>query len=288
MVGKLDRTPTPEVGRPANGEGCFRTDGMGLLGLVCDGVGGDSAGEIASSLAVTTFCNHLANQLAFDEGLRDGLLSDSHAQHFLRTAIEHAHRALVQRMVDSPVLEGMGTTLTGIWMIGDRVHLVNVGDSRVYRLRRGSFRQLTRDQSYVSRLVEQRVLTSDEARAHPLRNIIDQVVGGSDSECRPEVDSIDVAKGDQFLICSDGLPDSIDDRAIHTTLVDQARAEGAACLAYLEKIVLDRAGRDNITVALLRVGRPVFSSMSAMLQRFQARKAFRTPSGGTDMEDSPG
>jgi protein phosphatase len=206
------------------------------LFAVADGMGGHAAGEVASRVAVESM----------RESVGDGTLVD---------AVRVANRSVWTRALEDPQLRGMGTTLSAIALVDDpdettRVHVVNVGDSRVYLLRDGELEQITVDHSLVAELEREGQITAQEARVHPQRNIVTRVLGQS-----PDVDvdefSIDPYRGDRFLLCSDGLFNELEDddlAAVLRTERDPQRAVDA---------LVERAnaagGRDNITVIVVDV-----------------------------------
>jgi len=235
--------PTPTL---ADVGACvLNTAGPGFLALVCDGVGGGAAGEVASSLA--------AREVLREVGVAGRTAADEREEVLCR-ATEAAHLAILRASIDDPATEGMGTTLTAAWLAGSMLHVVQVGDSRLYRLRHGTIEQLSRDQSLVGRLFHSGDLTEEQARNHPLRNIVDQVLGGSKSGVSPEVFSVPVDRGDLFLLCSDGLTDALPDRVIARELARLGHRSAEAAVAELLERALETSGRDNISIVLLRTG----------------------------------
>ena len=235
-----------------SGAGELDTAGAGCLAVVCDGVGGGAAGEIASSLAAATLCRSLREAFLREPG---ATVTDECAHTWLHAAVRAAHHAILDRIRAEPALEGMGTTLTAAWLSGDRLHLAQVGDSRLYRFRDGALEQLSLDQSLVGGLVRAGTLSEAEARRHPLRNIIDQAVGGTSGEITPQIAHFDLRPGDEFLACSDGLTDALGTGSLRHLLREHGRAAPDQAAAGLMRAALDSAGRDNISLALLRVAR---------------------------------
>jgi protein phosphatase len=138
----------------------------------------------------------------------------------------------------------MGTTVTAIMLAGDRMAALNVGDSRCYLVRDGELTQLTRDDTYVQALVDQGVLTPDDARRHPQRALVTQAVQGG--PYRPAGRMVPVRVGDRFLLCSDGLSDYVEDRVIAETLLANPDRKTAA--AELVHRTLENGAPDNVTV----------------------------------------
>lgn len=213
--------------------------GRGCVYLVCDGMGGHNAGQIASEVAAKQFLHayyHLGGT----------------AQEAARQAVQLAHDYLAEMATKIPSRAGMGTTLTALILKQDEGILVHVGDSRCYRLRAGVFEQLSRDQTLVAQLVERGILTPEQARFHPHRHVIRQAVGVHDptEPFEPEIETFPLQEGDVYLLCSDGLTDMVDDAEIEAIL----RTEPLTRAAWkLVDRALANGGRDNVTVVLVRV-----------------------------------
>jgi serine/threonine protein phosphatase PrpC len=211
----------------------------GSVYLVCDGMGGHNAGQIASELAAKQFLHayyHLGGT----------------AQEAARHAILQAHHYIAEMASKIPSRYGMGTTLTALILKQDEGILAHVGDSRCYRLREGVFEPLSRDHTLVARLVEQGILTPEQARYHPQRNVIRQAVGVADPSepLEPDIETFPLQVGDLYLLCSDGLTDMVDDAEIEAILRDEPPTRAAWRLVDR---ALANGGRDNITVVLVRV-----------------------------------
>lgn len=211
----------------------------GSVFLVCDGMGGHNAGQIASELAAKQFLHayyHLGGT----------------AQDAARQAVLLAHHYIAEMASKIPSRYGMGTTLTALILKQDEGILVQVGDSRCYRLREGVFEQLSRDQTLVAQLVAQGILTPEQAKYHPQRNVIRQAVGVQDPSepFEPDIETFPLQAGDIYLLCSDGLNDMVDDAEIEAIL----RSEPLTRTAWkLVDRALANGGRDNVTVLLIQV-----------------------------------
>lgn len=211
----------------------------GSVYLVCDGMGGHNAGQIASELAAKQFLHayyHLGGT----------------AQEAARHAILQAHHYIAEMASKIPSRYGMGTTLTALILKQDEGILAHVGDSRCYRLREGVFEQLSRDHTLVARLVEQGIIPPEQARYHPQRNVIRQAVGVADPSepLEPDIETFALQAGDLYLLCSDGLTDMVDDAEIEVILRDEPPTRAAWRLVDR---ALANGGRDNVTVVLVRV-----------------------------------
>jgi PPM family protein phosphatase len=201
------------------------------LFAVADGMGGAQAGEVASAAAVEALSE-----------VRDA--SD------LQGAISEANQRIYTRAHDgSGALEGMGTTVTAAWVGEARVTVAHVGDSRAYRLRDGALEQLTEDHSLVAGLVRMGTITAAEAADHPQRSVILRAVG-VEPQVEVDVAEHDRARGDVYLLCSDGLSGMVRDEVIGETLSLGASLEEAA--AMLIDLANACGGRDNITAVLFR------------------------------------
>lgn len=215
----------------------------GWLG-VCDGLGGANAGEVASRLAVTETHASLA---AAERG---------------RTSLGRAHEALVNtnQAINTAASKnmswlGMGSTISFIWAEAEGAVLGQVGDSRIYRLRDKRLKELSPDHSPVGRLRQSGRLTEAEARVHPSRHIIDQCLGGDDAGLMPDCLPLDLAVGDVFVFCSDGLTDGACDAEIRSMMCEVA--DNLRVMPEIVRLLIKSAnrlsGRDNVTVIVARV-----------------------------------
>ena len=203
---------------------------------VADGMGGHKGGEVASTSARDDLLREL-------EGKTPSVAA-------LSGAIEEVNRQIYHQQEHDDALTGMGTTLSVLWMSDNFVYIGHVGDSRVYLLRDGEFKQMTLDHSLVEQLVREGVLTEEEAQNHPMRNIITRAIGTDESV---EVDVVveERRKGDLWLACSDGLHGLVDDRQMRDALRQYAPEKAAYVLL---KAALDAGGRDNVTLVIVHDG----------------------------------
>lgn len=203
---------------------------------VADGMGGHKGGEVASTSARDNLLREL-------EGKTPSVAA-------LSGAIEEVNRQIYHQQEHDDALTGMGTTLSVLWMSDNFVYIGHVGDSRVYLLRDGEFKQMTLDHSLVEQLVREGALTEEEAQNHPMRNIITRAIGTDESV---EVDVVveERRKGDLWLACSDGLHGLVDDRQMRDALRQYAPEKAADVLL---KAALDAGGRDNVTLVIVHDG----------------------------------
>lgn len=206
-------------------------DGSVLL-AVADGMGGEAGGEYAAKI--------LSEKLA---GIRE---IPEHEEHRLALLIKDADRAIFEEAVKRPSLEGMGTTVTAALVRDGVVHWVQVGDSRLYLLHGHELVQITKDQNMAAFLVSEGEITEEEARAHPLRNLLEQCVGCG--ECEPDTANFEVDKGDLILLATDGLYVEVSRGTLVSIL--WSRQDVGSKANSLIKAALEAGGRDNVTVVL--------------------------------------
>jgi serine/threonine protein phosphatase PrpC len=211
---------------------------FGMAAVVCDGMGGHEAGELASRAAVQRIMETLKSEKQPPERL-------------LSVAIERAHAEVYALGGDAPIDVRPGSTAVLLVLCGQEALLSYVGDSRAYRVRARSAERLTRDHSVVEALLAAHAITPEAARQHPDANRITRALGIS-AEIEPELlPPLHVELGDAFLLCTDGLSDLVEDSELGE-LVASAASPEAACQA-LVALANQRGGHDNISVALLRV-----------------------------------
>jgi serine/threonine protein phosphatase PrpC len=227
----------------AGNEDSFHADAdeSGGIFIVADGMGGHAAGEVASEMAVEI----LRDQLS---ALRD--LHDRNAADRVMNALRGANLAIYNRTVTETDKQGMGTTASVLIISGRRYLIGQVGDSRIYLLREGTLRQLTKDHSYVQEQVDAGFLTPEQARYHPYSNVITRCVGASD-DVEPDTFAGETRDGDLFLVASDGLTGMVDDRRLQQLL--SSRAEPQRIVDSLIAEANGRGGLDNITAILVLV-----------------------------------
>jgi PPM family protein phosphatase len=193
----------PGLVRPLN-EDAIGADPQSGLFVLADGLGGYNAGEIASTMAVSTLLSRLAGALA--AASEQGEPFDP--RQTLHTALVDMNSGIFRAALNSAAFEGMATTVVVAWLLGDRLWVAHTGDSRLYRLRDGDFAQITRDHSFSQELLDAGMVTEDEARLLPAKNLVTRALGAS-PEIEPEIHDYDVASGDVLLLCSDGLTEMV-------------------------------------------------------------------------------
>lgn len=220
----------------------------GLLAVVCDGMGGASGGEEASSTAVAAFSGYTDISFAPENG-QAPVTDESGIRDTLLSAVRAANNAVYTAANDRAELSGMGTTLVSAYVADGRVYAVNVGDSRMYFIKDDTITQITHDHSYVQYLVDIGKLTAEEAKASTNKNIITRAVG---TEPIVEVDFFTVdsdLSGGYVLLCSDGLTNHITEDDIVSCVTDSGDPE-KACAKLIDR-ANEGGGSDNITAVIV-------------------------------------
>ncbi|MFI6350956.1 Stp1/IreP family PP2C-type Ser/Thr phosphatase [Streptomyces sp. NPDC050560] len=205
---------------------------------IADGMGGQAAGEVASSEVISTL-------VTLDDDVPGSDLLTS-----LGSAVARANEQLRVMVEEDPQLEGMGTTLTALLWTGQRLGLVHVGDSRAYLLRDGALSQITQDHTWVQRLVDEGRITEEEATTHPQRSLLMRALGSGD-HVEPDLSIREVRAGDRYLICSDGLSGVVSHQTMEEALASYQGPQET--VAELIQLALRGGGPDNITVIVADV-----------------------------------
>lgn len=205
---------------------------------IADGMGGQAAGEVASSEVISTL-------VTLDDDIPGSDILTS-----LGTAVQRANDQLRAMVEEDPQLEGMGTTLTALLWTGQRLGLVHVGDSRAYLLRDGVLTQITQDHTWVQRLVDEGRITEEEATTHPQRSLLMRALGSGD-HVEPDLSIREVRAGDRYLICSDGLSGVVSHQTMEETLASYQGPQET--VQELIQLALRGGGPDNITVIIADV-----------------------------------
>lgn len=213
----------------------------GRLAVIADGMGGHEGGQEASRMAVETV------REVYDEGFRGD------PQAALAESFQLAHTRILDFGERHPAFHGMGTTCTAIVLRGRQLYFAHVGDSRLYLVRAAHISRLTRDHSYVGRLVESGLVSPEDAEHHPQRHILTAALGsGEQVAVDGPPHAVSLNEGDDLLLCTDGLWGVVSDAELERVVSGNAPARSCAALV---KLARDRGGPDNITLQVLRVGR---------------------------------
>jgi serine/threonine protein phosphatase PrpC len=232
-------------------EDYFEIDPQHKLYVVADGMGGHSYGEIAAQMAVRAIHEfiHRANDRDTTWPMKMDDRLERHSN-ILRMAVRKAHDTVMTAISKDGSLHGMGTTVVGLLLSGATAAVAHVGDSRAYRLRNGRLDQLTQDHTWVHEQVIAGLLSKEQARSHPLKNVVTRALGG-ESEVVVDVREVKVQPGDLYLLCSDGLTGMLSDADLRERL-----GSGRSLHEICRGLVNDanaRGGLDNVTVVLLAI-----------------------------------
>lgn len=240
-----------DVGRRRNhNEDNFLINDQLQLYVVCDGMGGHAGGEVASAIAVHTIEESF---FTMDWSEYDPDDYDTLAQEQIKFAVLLAGRKIYEVADANPSFKGMGTTCVAMFLCNNVAYIGHVGDSRCYLVRDGQVDQITEDHSWVNQQILEGKLTEEKAKNHPYKNVITRSLGFKENV---EVDVIKVPliKGDQMLICSDGLSNLVEGYEMKDLVLHHAPQAAARQLINL---ACERGGDDNITVVILRVDEDV-------------------------------
>jgi PPM family protein phosphatase len=235
----------------AHNEDYFEIDPQHKLYVVADGMGGHSHGEVAAQIAVNAIRDFIAKTADRDTTWPFGMDSrlERHSN-LLKMAVRMAHDHVLRAISKDGSLYGMGTTVVGLLLAGSTAAVAHVGDSRAYRLRDGRLELLTQDHTWVNEQVVAGFLSKEQARSHPLKNVVTRALGG-ESDVMVDVRELEVMDGDLYLLCSDGLTGMLSDSDIRDRL-----ASGRTLHEICRSLINDsnaRGGIDNVTVVLLAV-----------------------------------
>jgi protein phosphatase len=244
------------------------------LFVVADGMGGHAGGDVASAIAAKRVAEADAEYATPED-----------AEFALQSALIAANSLLAETVFEHSELTGMGTTVSSILRVGDKLAMAHIGDSRIYRFREGKLEQISADHTFVQRLVDSGRITPEEAAVHPRRSVLMRVLG--DVDAAPEIDTAihEVHAGDRWLLCSDGLSSYVSEDKISSILQTVRTAQGAA--DRLVKESLDHGAPDNVTVVILDIddsqvsgAAPLFVGSAAAPLSFESdttRRPIRLP-----------
>lgn len=221
----------------------YVSDVGAMYAMVADGMGGHSAGDVASSMAIHVACDYI-------EANFDPQKGTSGVGELLKSAVTFANNSVFSSAITKEGLSGMGTTFTMCFILGKDAVVCHVGDSRLYKISEGGIKRLTRDHSLVEELVTRGNITETEAKRHPQKNVITRAVGTS-AEVKADIFQVKLKENDILLLCTDGLTNSLSDEALLKTVSEEKLMMKAA-----EKLVCaanEAGGKDNITAVLLKI-----------------------------------
>jgi PPM family protein phosphatase len=266
LSGKIKFAEITDTGkvREHNEDAIGSNADVGLM-VLADGMGGYNAGEVASGIAVQTI-SELATEGAMREerNERDPTTGFMRQTIVLRDAVARANKIIFQTAQSQTHCEGMGTTLVAAIFYDDKLSVAHVGDSRAYRLRGDRFEQLTLDHSLLQELVDRGFYSEEEAQRSTNRNYVTRALG-VEPTVEVEVQEYDVLPDDVYLLCSDGLPDMVEDEDIHLT-ISTFNASLDVVGQQLVELANDHGGRDNVSVMMAQV-MDSFPAKRSILQR---------------------
>jgi PPM family protein phosphatase len=226
----------------------------GSLAVVCDGMGGVVGGEIASRIVCETFYDFPS----YGDGIKPFNAGSNRKR--LERLIRVANEKIRDFVRHHPRYKGMGTTVSALLFLEDKIVVAHVGDSRIYRLRGGQLMRLTKDQTLLDHLIQSGKIAPDGAQGHPSGHILMQAVGASTHLHHIQSQVDDLAGGDLFLICSDGLSDLVQDNEIQETLLTKSFEQVCGDLV---RLALRRGGNDNVTIIAAEVTDAVMRRQAA-------------------------
>lgn len=241
-----------------NNEDALACDPPKGVAVLADGMGGYNAGEVASAMAVTFIKTELSRWL-MEAG---GRSTTPEIRKTMEVCVAHANLAIFNAANANPHFSGMGTTVVAGVFDPQRVVLSHVGDSRCYRLRDGQLSQLTRDHSLLQEQLDSGLLTQEQAKFAPHKNLVTRALGVEKGVAIDTQEHVPIA-GDVYLMCSDGLSDMLDDDVLQQILVSSSDLNDQA--VQMVSAANDAGGRDNISVILIRA--KAKSSPSGLMSR---------------------
>ena len=238
-----------------NNEDSYTVDLSLQLFVLCDGMGGQAAGEVASKMGVDLVLEHVREAAKNPDLAMVGEYKQEFSRQTNRLAsgIRLSNEAIHQTAEEKPSTSGMGSTIVAAQLTGNVLSITHVGDSRIYLLRNGELQQLTQDHSLVMEQVRQGLISLEEAEQSELANVIIRALG-AEPDVVADMDELWVSEGDQILLCSDGLTRMVSDPAIAQILQETETAQQAS--DRLVEIANDNGGEDNVTVIVVRLDAP--------------------------------
>lgn len=200
-------------------------------------MGGYNGGEVASKLAIDSVKKYIENNFEKEKETKESILN------LIKSAIEYANMIVYKKSKEVKELEGMGTTLDVCLIYNNKIFIGHVGDSRIYRIRQNVMRKLTKDHSYVQKLIEDGTITREEAMTHPKKNMLMKALGCT-PYVEPDVRARNYIVGDILIMCSDGLTNMVKEEEIYKTVIEDAVEAPKKLIEQANKL----GGYDNITV----------------------------------------
>jgi serine/threonine protein phosphatase PrpC len=217
--------------------------------LVADGVGGSSAGEVASGMSVATIENFVVNTLKRFSNLQAN--EEQGVLRSLQEALSRADARIFEESAKHPEWRGMGTTLTMAFAVNWKLFVAHAGDSRCYLFSGGKLLQLTQDHTLTAEMVRRGMVRNEDVETHPWRHVVTNILGGSERGVQAELHLLDLHPGDVLLLCSDGLTEMVPDLRI-LEILQRSHEPRQTC----ERLIVEaneRGGKDNITAIVVHL-----------------------------------
>ena len=219
---------------------CYDEEKAGAILVVCDGMGGAKAGNVASTLALETYLDVVKKELKVGN-------TSSEIADVMKEAVSVANDAVYQQSISEIAYEGMGTTLVAAVITDQIAAVINIGDSRAYHITKKTITQITRDHSVVEDMIGRGDLTRDEAKKHPSKNLITRALGTC-SDIEPDLFFPKLRKGEYLLLCSDGLSNMVTEQELLCEVLRSDQKD--LCCQRLLDIAIARGAPDNVTVII--------------------------------------
>lgn len=241
----------PGMVRSHNEDSIASDPAHGLV-VLADGMGGYNAGEVASGMATTVITTEMQQLLAKVQPHEiDPQTNKALAGELVREQVMKANASIYHAAQSQPQYAGMGTTLVVCLFYDNKALVAHLGDSRLYRMRDGELTQVTRDHSLLQEQIDSGLITAEQAKHAQHKNLVTKALG-IDPSVEPEMHEYDTRPGDIYLLCSDGLPDMVEDDDISMTL-EALGANLKLAAQQLVQMANDNGGKDNVSVILVRV-----------------------------------
>lgn len=232
--------------REVNQDSFAVSDLLGLY-IVADGMGGHAAGEKASITSIGTAID-IFSSYDFENQKIVGNDENLSITDVIKIAFKEANNRIIKESISSVHLQGMGTTQVMLVTNNNKAYLGSIGDSRIYLIKSGEIKQVTKDHSVVQDLIDQGLITSEEAKVHPYKNVITKCLG-MQAEIEIDTREIELSKDDRLLLCSDGLTGLVDDDEIKNIVLSESDLN--LSVKKLIDLANERGGHDNITVVIV-------------------------------------
>ncbi len=253
---------------PADNQQVIQLGSRGCLMVVADGMGGQNAGEVASAIAIDTVQEMFSpNQMSADVFDKSDAIKS-----FLKKVISECDLRIKQKTKEDSSTYGMGSTIVIAWLIGRKLYIAWLGDSRAYSyIKNKGIARLSKDHSYVQQLVDARAITDEEAMCHPNSNVITRSLGDSSQKAKADVVDYDIEDGQIILLCSDGLCGVCRDEEIGG-IIEEEFDNLQKCKERLTTAALAAGGSDNITISLMQISKDATQSPKKEDNTQKARK----------------